>query len=81
MAAEEASMANQPAAKKASAYDKYINYKRFAIAAAALVLLLLIPLPDSMRDVAVEYSMGEIYVRDFYTRELFEKPYGDAEQW
>ncbi len=64
-----------------SAYDKYVNYKRFSIAVAAFVILLLVPIPDSMRDVGVEYSMGKTYVLDFYTNELFGKSFDDVEQW
>jgi anion transporter len=66
---------------KGSAYDKYINYKRFSIAVAAFIILLLIPIPDSMLDVGVEYAMGEVYVLDFYTHELFNVSINDAEQW
>ncbi|MBU0755615.1 MAG: DASS family sodium-coupled anion symporter [Planctomycetes bacterium] len=74
-------MTGPTTAKKASAYDKYINYKRFSIAIAAFVLLLLIPIPDSMLDVAIEYSMGRTYVLDYFTRELFDHSYNEAEQW
>ena len=73
-------MSNKPASR-ASAYDKYIDYRRFSIAVAAFVLILLLPIPDSMLDVAVEYSMGQDHVLDFYTQELFRKPCRDAEQW
>ncbi|MFH1999448.1 MAG: DASS family sodium-coupled anion symporter [Planctomycetota bacterium] len=73
-------MASHSAAK-ASAYDKYIDYKRFSIAVAVFIVLLLIPIPDSMLDVAVEYSMGRTYVQDFYTQEFFNSPYNKAEQW
>ncbi|MDP8287049.1 MAG: SLC13 family permease, partial [Candidatus Electryonea clarkiae] len=70
-----------PSEKKASAYDKYINYKRFSIAVAAFFILILIPVPDSMRDVGVEYSMGKTYVLDYITHELFDKSIDDVEQW
>ena len=73
-------MAKQPVAK-ASAYDRYIDYKRFAIAVALFVIILLSPIPQSMLDVAVEYSMGKVYVQDFYAQELFSKPYAEIEQW
>jgi len=64
-----------------SAYDKYINYPRFAIAVAAFVVLLLIPIHESILDVAVEYTMGKQYVMDFITKELFDKSVDDAAQW
>jgi hypothetical protein len=59
---------------KASAYDKYIDYRRFAIAVALFAGILMIPIPRSMLDVAVEYQMGETYVLDYYSQELFGKP-------
>ena len=73
-------MAEKPAAK-ASAYDKYVDYKRFAIAVALFVIILIFPMPGSMLDVAVEYTVGETYVQDFYSQELFGKPHKDVEQW
>ncbi|MBM3790407.1 MAG: DASS family sodium-coupled anion symporter [Acidobacteria bacterium] len=66
---------------KATAYDKYIDYKRFAVAVSLFVLVLLLPIPDSILDVAVEYSMGPTYVQEFYSQELFARPYNDSEQW
>ncbi len=66
---------------KASAYDKYIDYKRFSIAVILFVAILMLPIPDSMRDVAVEYKMGETYVLDYYSQELFNKPAKEIEQW
>ena len=68
-------------ANKASAYDKYVDYKRFGIAVALFVIILMIPIPDSMLDVAVEYQMGETYVLDHYSQELFNNPFKDIEQW
>ncbi len=66
---------------KASAYDKYINYKRFSIAVALFILILALPIPKSMLDVAVEYTEGGNYALEFYTQELFGKSIDDAEQW
>lgn len=67
--------------KKASAYDRYVDYKRFAVAVGLFVTILILPIPRSMMDVAVEYSMGRTYVLNFLSEELFEKPYGEVEQW
>ena len=66
---------------KPSGYDKYINYKTFALAAGLFIVLLVLPVPSSMLDVAVEFSVGRSHVRNFYTQELFGKKYNDAEQW
>ena len=67
--------------RKASAYDRYIDYKRFSIAAGAFVVLLLLPIPASMLDVAVEYTHGRSAVVAFYLQELFETTPEDAAQW
>jgi sodium-dependent dicarboxylate transporter 2/3/5 len=66
---------------KASAYDRYIDYRKFAVAVVLFVGILMIPIPHSVLDVAVEYQMGETYVLDYYSQELFNKPYRDVEQW
>ena len=65
----------------AAGYDKYVNHRSLLIAVGLFVLLLLIPAPSSMLDVAVEYSAGKAYVLDFYTQELFGKPHNEVEQW
>ena len=65
----------------ASAYERYINYKRFGIALALFILIQMLPIPKSMLDVAVEYTAGKTCVLDFYSQEMFNKPYKDAEQW
>jgi len=44
-------------------------------------VLIAIPLPSSMRDVATEYSAGENAVLEFYTQELFGEEFGEVEQW
>ncbi len=62
-------------------YDKYVSYKAFSVAVALFALLLVVPMPHSMRDVAVEYSAGEEVVHDFYARELFGRAYTEVEQW
>ncbi len=66
---------------RASACDRYVDYKRFAIAVALFVIILMLPIPQSMLDVAVEYTMGETYVLDFYSQELFGQPCKDVQQW
>ena len=64
-----------------SAYDRYIDYKRFALAVGLFVVILLCPIPDSMLDVAVEYTVGRESVEDFLSRDLFGKHIDDVEQW
>ncbi|MFH1762685.1 MAG: DASS family sodium-coupled anion symporter [Gemmatimonadota bacterium] len=73
-------MADTPAGKP-SGYDKYVNYKTLSIAVALFTLLLVMPVPSSMRDVAVEYSVGESAVLDLFSQELFGRPFNEVEQW
>jgi hypothetical protein len=66
---------------KTSAYDRYVDYRRFAIAVAAFLIILNLPVSEGMRDVAVEYSSGQTFVRNYYTHELFDVSYDEALQW
>ncbi|MEW6203506.1 MAG: DASS family sodium-coupled anion symporter [bacterium] len=66
---------------KATGYDKYVNYKTFLIAAAAFIILTLIPVSKSMLDVGVEYGVGKKYALNFISQELFHKKYSEVEQW
>jgi len=65
----------------ASAYDKYVDYKRFAIAVSVFIIILILPTPKSMLDVGVEYSQGQGYVLDMFSRELFGSAFKDVQQW
>ncbi len=62
-------------------YDKFVNYKTLAIAVALFTALLAMPVPGSMRDVAVEYAVGEDVVLDYYAQQLFGRPFQEVEQW
>jgi sodium-dependent dicarboxylate transporter 2/3/5 len=68
-------------AKKASAYDKYINWKLFLIPVILMTVLLVMPTPYGMKDVATEYKVGPKAVTSFITQEMFGKKAGDVEQW
>jgi anion transporter len=67
--------------EQATGYDRYVNWKTFSIAVAAFVGVLLVPTTDGMVDVAVEYSAGERRVQELLATELFERPFGEVEQW
>ena len=68
-------------AEKPRGYDKYVNYKTLAIALGLFAILLVMPVPRSMQDVAVENAVGETAVLDFYSQELFGRPFNEVEQW
>jgi anion transporter len=70
-----------PTAKKATGYDKYVNWKVFAVPVCLLLVLLFMPTPYGMKDVGTEYEVGTKAVVGFLTATLFQKPTGEAEQW
>ncbi len=59
--------------KKLSGYDKFINWKFFIIPVGLLLILIFMPLPNSMLDVGIEYAFGPKYVQEFFSKELFAK--------
>ncbi len=67
--------------KKATGYDKYINWKLFSIPLGLLLILLFMPTPSGMLDVGVEYALGPKYVQDHFAQELFKKMTVELEQW
>ena len=67
--------------KKATGYDKYVNWKLFAIPLILVTILMLIPTPKGMIDVGVEYSMGPKYVMNYFATGLFDKQTNDLPQW
>jgi len=67
--------------KKATGYDKYVDWKLFAIPLILVTILMFIPTPKSMLDVGVEYSMGSKYVMNHFATELFGKRTNNLSQW
>jgi len=67
--------------KKATGYDKYVDWKLFAIPLTLVTILMFIPTPKSMIDVGVEYSMGPKYMMNHFAKELFDKPANELSQW
>ncbi|MCK5696269.1 MAG: sodium:sulfate symporter, partial [Desulfobacula sp.] len=67
--------------KKATGYDKYIDWKLFIIPVIFLFAVLLMPTPYGMKDVGTEYKVGPKVVVNHITKELFDIDSSDAEQW
>ncbi len=67
--------------KKATGYDKYIDWKIFVIPVVLFALILIIPTPNGMKDVATEVKVGPGAVINLITQDLFQKKSGDADQW
>ncbi len=67
--------------KKATGYDKYVDWKIFSIPVVLLFVILFMPTPYGMKDVGVEYKVAPKAVVDFFTQSLFNKQTADTEQW
>ena len=67
--------------KKASGYDKYVDWKIFAIPVILLFVILFLPTPYGMKDVGMEYKVGPKAVINLITQTLFQKTSADVEQW
>ena len=67
--------------KKATGYDKYIDWKMFIFPVVLLSAIMLMPPTSGMRDVGTEYSVGPHIVVDSLARQLFDSPAPDLEQW
>ena len=62
--------------KKATGYDKYVNWKIFFIPVVLLFVILSIPTPYGMKDVGTEYKVGPRAVVNFFTQALFNRASG-----
>ncbi len=67
--------------KKATGYDKYVNWKLLGIPIILMVAVLLLPTPNSMREVGIQYNVGQSAVIKMITTDLFNTAPADAEQW
>jgi len=67
--------------KKATGYDKYINWKLFIIPVVLFSLVLMMPTPYGMKDVGTEVKVGPKAVVDFITMELFKDKSENVSQW
>lgn len=67
--------------KKATGYDKYVDWKIFIIPVLLLFGLMFMPTPDGMKDVGTEYKIGPKSIINLITQDFFKKESIDAEQW
>jgi anion transporter len=67
--------------KKVSGYDKYVNWKIFIVPVVLFAAILLLPSPQSMINVGMQYKVGPKHVVGYIGQELFQKKASDMEQW
>jgi anion transporter len=74
-------MAMQKEKQKARGYDKYVDWKIFIFPVVLFALLLIMPTPEGMKDVGMEYNVGPKAVKNFFTTSLFGVESSASEQW
>ena len=67
--------------RKATGYDKYVDWKLFFIPVALFFLILILPTPYGMKDVGAEYQVGPKTVVNHITQTLFNQEPPDVSQW
>ena len=67
--------------KKATGYDKYVDWKLFILPVALFILILILPTPYGMKDVGTEYQVGPKAVINHITQSLFNREGADVSQW
>jgi anion transporter len=67
--------------KKATGYDKFVNWKLLIIPVILFTLVLLLPTPEGMKRVGMQYSVGPKVVTNYISQQLFDKKSSDVDQW
>ncbi len=67
--------------KKATGYDKYVDWKLFVIPVVLFFAVLILPTPYGMKDVGTEVRVGPKAVVNLITKELFNIKSSDVGQW
>lgn len=74
-------MTRDNAPQKPTGYDRYVNWKLFSIPLVLFILIIIIPTPDSMLQVGIEYSLGPGYEKTYLAKELFNNEFDGLTQW
>lgn len=67
--------------KKATGYDKYVNWKLLIIPVILFAVIVLLPTPQSMQKVGMQYQVGPKAVVGYLAQELFQEKSSNLAQW
>ncbi|WP_147820728.1 SLC13 family permease [Salidesulfovibrio onnuriiensis] len=67
--------------KKATGYDKYVNWKLLIIPVVLFVTILILPTPQGMKKVGMQYSVGPKVVTNYISQQVFGTSSSDGAQW
>ncbi len=66
---------------KPTGYDRFIDWRLFAIPLGLFILILLMPTPRSMLRIGAEVALGPTVVKEHFAREVFGTEYATLNQW
>ncbi len=66
---------------KATGYDRFIDWRLFAVPLTLFFGIMLIPTPRSMLEVGAEYALGPSLVREHFARDVFGTEFQALNQW
>jgi len=69
------------AVKRATGYDKFVNWKLLIIPVVIFTILLLLPASQGMKKVGMQYSVGAKVVTNYISEQLFHNESSKVEQW
>jgi anion transporter len=75
------SMTDQTPQAKPAGYDRFIDWRLFAIPLGLFIAILLVPTPRSMLRIGAEYSLSPTLVRQHFASEVFGAEFSDLNQW
>ncbi|SME87897.1 SLC13 family permease [Desulfovibrio gilichinskyi] len=67
--------------KKATGYDKYVNWKLLIIPVVLFCIVIMLPTSSGMKKVGMQYSVGPKAVTNYICEQLFNKKSSNVEQW
>ncbi|MBU0992081.1 MAG: DASS family sodium-coupled anion symporter [Proteobacteria bacterium] len=71
----------QTKSKKITGYDKYVDWKIFIVPVVLFFVFIFMPTPYGMKDVGMEYNIGQKSVINLITESLFGVKGNEAAQW
>ncbi len=74
-------MTAQTTLAKPTGYDRYIDWRLFAIPLGLFIAILLIPTPRSMLRIGAEFAVGPALVKEHFAREVFGADVAALNQW
>ena len=66
---------------RATGYDRYIDWRLFAIPLGLFIIILTVPTPTSMLQVGAEFTLGPHLIEEHFAQEVFGREFAELNQW